>query len=134
VGQVRHLVVGLDDAPGSRRSRGPVTVGTGVDRLRAESSLSCGVGLKRIRSASAPRIAAQLFVATTAAPPGRATTSSTSFIEVAESRSNPSSSAPNTSDRRAQAYTMPGRSTSEANTGSPRTLAGRSTRGTLRPV
>jgi hypothetical protein len=100
----------------------------------AESSPSCGVGLKRIFSASAPCSAAQLWVAITAAPPGIATTSSTPATDFTESRSKPSSSAPNTGESTAQAYTMPGRSTSEANTGSPRTLAPRSTRGTFWPV
>ena len=80
-------------------------------------------------SASAPRIADQLSRATTAAPPGISTTCSTPGTASAAFDSMASTSAPNTGLRRAQAYTIPSRTTSEANTGSPRTLAGMSTRG-----
>ncbi len=69
----------------------------------SESSPSCGVFPKRILSASAPLIAAQLFVATTAVPPGISTTCMTPGTASAGFSSKDSTLAWNTGASRAQA-------------------------------
>ena len=69
----------------------------------AESSVSWSVALKRMSSASAPRIADQLSPAITAAPPGIPTTCVTPGTERAAFVSIDSTCAPNTGLSRAQA-------------------------------
>lgn len=100
----------------------------------ALSSPACGLFAKPMSSASAPRIAAQLLVATTAAPVGSRTTSSTPGIARAARSSIRSGAPPVTGPSFAQAWTSPGTDRSEQKTGSPLTFAGMSRRGTALPA
>ncbi len=98
--------------------------------LRFSAPLSSQVTL----SASRPNLAAQKPLATTATPPGTSTTLTTPGTAAAALASKALTVAPNCGGRLSSATNMPGNATSNVNCAVPLTLAGTSTRGTLRPM
>jgi hypothetical protein len=103
-------------------------------RIAALDSCACGPGSQTTSSASRPRIAAHVEVATTATPEGISTTFRTPGTVSERAPSYRCSVPPKTSHRATTATTVSGGRVSMPNRARPTTFSGVSSRGTLVPM